>query len=264
MHHHQLFELEDKPWLPVPIRDAATDYLRFLIELVRPYHAVVDHLDEALRHCGEVQIIDLCSGGGGPWLGLQGALQARGLSVQVCLTDRYPNLEAWQRLQQLSQGLINFVVESVDAQQVPPYLKGFRTIFSSFHHFSPDEALAILQNAVDQHEGIAIFEAVQRHPWVILLACLNPFIVLLLTPFIRPFRWSRLFWTYVIPAVPFVVLFDGIISFLRSYAVTELQELSRKLSGSKFYWDTGTARGGLLPVTYLIGYPAEASNKTAP
>jgi hypothetical protein len=36
------------------------------------------------------------------------------------------------------------------------------------------------------------------------------------TPWIRPFRWSRLLWTYVVPIIPAVLLFDGIVSCLRT------------------------------------------------
>jgi len=41
---------------------------------------------------------------------------------------------------------------------VPAELKGLRTMFTSFHHFLPEEARAVLQNAVDAGEGIGIFE----------------------------------------------------------------------------------------------------------
>jgi hypothetical protein len=33
----------------------------------------------------------------------------------------------------------------------------------------------------------------------------------LTAPFIRPFRFSRLFWTYVITVIPFVLFFDGVV-----------------------------------------------------
>ena len=61
---------------------------------------------------------------------------------------------------------------------------------------------------------------------------LAPIVVLLLTPAIRPFRWSRLFWTYVIPAVPALVLFDGIVSCLRIYSPEELRALEETAAES--------------------------------
>jgi hypothetical protein len=76
----------------------------------------------------------------------------------------------------------------------------------------------------------------------------------------RPFRWSRLFWTYVIPIVPFVVLFDGVVSCLRTYRPRELREIIGKLTGSEYEWKVGEYLGmqNSMSITYLIGYPRAA------
>jgi hypothetical protein len=71
-----------------------------------------------------------------------------------------------------------------------------------------------------------------RRPLVVAAIFLMPLVVLLVTPMIRPFRWSRLFWTYLVPAVPFLVLFDGVVSCLRTYTPDELRELTRGLGDS--------------------------------
>jgi hypothetical protein len=44
-----------------------------------------------------------------------------------------------------------------------------------------------------------------------------PLAVLVLTPAIRPFRWSRLFWTYLVPVIPASILFDSVVSLFRIY-----------------------------------------------
>src|SRR5258708_28629460 len=96
-------------------------------------------------------------------------------------------------------------------------VKGFRTMFTSFHHVSPEEARAILQNAVDAGEGIGIFEITRRAPLTIGLMfpwALMPFIC---TPWIRPFRWSPLLWPYLFPIIPLVFLFVGVLSCLPTY-----------------------------------------------
>ena len=46
------------------------------------------------------------------------------------------------------------------------------------------------------------------------------------TPLIRPLRWSRLLWTYLIPLVPVITLFEGLVSCLRTYSVQELHDLA--------------------------------------
>ena len=86
---------------------------------------------------------------------------------------------------------------------------------------------------------------------------LVPLMVLLTTPFIRPFRWSRLLWTYLIPVVPFVSLFDGLVSNLRTYNVRELLQLTEAMDAKSFQWEIGEVKSpaGPIPITYLIGVP---------
>jgi hypothetical protein len=53
------------------------------------------------------------------------------------------------------------------------------------------------------------------------------------------------------------LLFDGVVSCLRTYRPPELRELIKKLSGIEYQWEAGErsrASGGT-PITYLIGYP---------
>jgi hypothetical protein len=83
--------------------------------------------------------------------------------------------------------------------------KDFGTMFSSFHHFPPNEATAILQDAVDNRQGIAVFEAARRRPLSIVLTFLVPLAAFCTVPLIRPFRFSRIFWTYLMPVIPLVL-----------------------------------------------------------
>jgi hypothetical protein len=81
--------------------------------------------------------------------------------------------------------------------------------------------------------------------------------VLLFTPFIRPFRWSRLFWTYVIPLVPLMVWWDATVSCLRTYTPDELREMVAHLGVDDYTWDVGVVRVALpqASMTYLMGTP---------
>src|ERR1019366_8110531 len=143
-------------------------------------------------------IVDVCSGGGGPWLDLSQKLRGGTAVYRICLTDKFPNLAAFENVKSASAKGIDFYRSSVDAAKVPVELDGFRTMFSSFHHFPPAQARAILQNAVDARQGIGIFEITSRTASAVgmmFLWFLTPFAF---TPSIRPFRWSRLLYTYVL------------------------------------------------------------------
>jgi hypothetical protein len=82
-----------------------------------------------------------------------------------------------------------------------------------------------------------------------------PLFAWLLTPRIRPFRWSRVLLTYLVPLIPLVVLWDGLVSCLRTRTPEELSALSR--SFPQYNWQAGYARGpgSWLAAVYLIGRP---------
>ena len=254
-----LIEIPDQDWCPRTVRDGETDYLQCVIATTKPYAAMVPILAAALQRTGTRQVLDLCSGAAGPWLWLQPVLAERAVSVSVCLTDKYPNLDALRQSNHLTHHSINYHRQSVDATRVPEELTGFRTIFSAFHHFRPEQACAVLTDAVHKRQGIAVFEGTQHSVLALLLMLLVPLMVLLMTPFIRPFRWSRLLWTYLIPVMPFIVLFDGLVSCLRTYSVEELRGLTARLATNDYHWDIGTvkSKAGLVTITYLIGVPNE-------
>lgn len=259
MRRIQFFEIEDQYWLPSSIRNGITDFLQFAVDHGDLYKGFAIRLSEALNRSGETQIIDLCSGAGGPMKSLLKHIPEfkRG-RIKVHLTDYYPNLPALSELAHTAPTSFTYSKESVSALDVPPSLKGFRTLFSSFHHFNKQDATRIVQDAMAKQCGIAIAESTQRHVLLLAYMALTPLLVLLTSPFQKPFRWSRLFWTYVIPVVPLAVAFDGFVSCLRTYSPEELMEIVRNVTGSESYeWQAGVERFGALPigVTYLIGYP---------
>ncbi|QNP50811.1 hypothetical protein H9L05_11505 [Hymenobacter qilianensis] len=126
-------------------------------------------------------------------------------------------------------GQIDYEITPVDATAVPAHLTGFRTIFSAFHHFTPAAAEAILADAVRQGAGIGVFEGAGKHWHEILLAwTILPIMQVMATPFMPPFRLSRLFFTFIIPLIPFCTIWDGTVSILRMYPTDRLLALACK------------------------------------
>jgi hypothetical protein len=261
MQRLHLIEIEDQDWCPRSVRDATTDYLQFSFAATKTYAAMIPMLAAGLQRTGSRRVLDLCSGAAGPWLWLRPALAELGLNVSICLTDKYPNLEGFERASRLTNQAISYHPQPVDPIQVPADLLGFRTMFSAFHHFRPEQARAVLADAVRHRQGIGIFEATQRHPLALLFALLAPLGVLIVTPFIRPFRWPRLFWTYVLPLVPLVTLFDGLVSCLRTYSVQDLRDLAANVDANNYHWDIGSVKSKTTPmaITYLVGVPMVSS-----
>ncbi len=253
----QLFELEDCDWFPSIVRDFSTDYLRFVQTAMRLHEPVVPVLADALLRSGSTEIVDLCSGASGPIVPVLQGLRDRDIAARATLTDRFPNTRAFERARSISNGWITYVRTPVDARSVPRELRGFRTIFNAFHHFSPDDARAIIRDAVAARQPLGIFEIPERTHFVVLSTLLAPLMVLVATPFIQPFRWSRLLLTYIVPAVPLTSLWDGVVSQLRAYTCDELRSLVRDVGADHYTWKIGKVRIRKLPssLTYLVGYP---------
>ena len=264
----QFFEFEDQQWLPIGIRNGITDFIQFAVVRSNLYDRFLPRLVSAIRRSGSSSVVDLCSGAGGPWSSLLPTVrELAGMPrLTLCLTDLFPNRPALGALAKLDPaGLTRSADFSVSATKVPDDLRGFRTLFSSFHHFPEQAASEILADAIRHRQGICIAESTQRHPLLIAYMLLTPALVLLSSPFQKPFRWSRMFWTYIVPAVPLAVMFDGVVSCLRTYSPQELLSLCRNIPGHEsFDWDAGIERIGKLPigVTYLIGLPKTSQSLT--
>ena len=257
MARFQLFEWEDQPWFPKRLRHYMVDYLDFLAGLsAKPFEAIAAKIGSALDKTKVYHLVDLCSGSGGPIEQLLGLLRTA-RPPTVVLTDLFPNTAAFERVHQRSQGRIGFERGPVDAGRVPERLTGFRTLFNSFHHFKPVMARRILRDCVDKRQGIAVVEVVSRSAPAILSVIINSLLLFLVTPFIKPFSPGRLIFTYLVPAVPACILWDGLVSCLRVYSLSELDALIEPDMRAAFEWETGKCYLGNSPfyVTYLIGVP---------
>ena len=258
MRRYHVVEFEDLPWFPSILRDYTTDFLQFMVNHFDFYQGLVPIISRGMEAAGSDNIIDLASGGGGGWRGIIQPLQALHPDLKITLTDRYPNVQAFTALESQYGDTVRPVTASVDALAVPPELTGLRTQFLSFHHFRPEAARQILQNAVDQRAPLLIVEIQNRDGVNLLKHMLSPVSVLLTAPFIRPFRWGRLFLTWVLPVLPFVVWWDGLASVLRTYSEEEIRTMIASLDGGeKYNWEIDCDRGGPAPVYYVAGFPNE-------
>lgn len=256
-----LRELHDLRWFPSLWRDLFTDALSCFEAGKDIYAPVADLLAPLMEGSRDLTIVDLCSGAGLPVVSVLDALDEDVASgVRVVLTDKYPNVAALERLACESSGRISLMKVSVDALDVPGDLVGFRTLFSSFHHFDEDSARAILSDAVAKRQGIGVFEFTDRRLLPRLLYYGLPLLIWLLrsTPSFRPYRRHRIFWTYIIPIVPLALCWDGIVSCLRSYSKSELRGLIDEFNDVDYCWDIGCVESTRpFRVTYLIGRPVE-------
>lgn len=96
-----------------------------------------------------------------------------------------------------------------------------------------------------------IFELQERTVDSILTMFLLGFLMFFVTPFYFWRSPGHLFFTYIIPIIPFVVVFDGIVSSLRTRTAEEVQEMMAQCGASTEGW---TFKSGHEQHTYPTGY----------
>lgn len=256
-----LFEFLDQSWLPGALRDGGVAFLETMYRVSNGANkAFGEKMAAVLRETGEREILDLCSGGAGPVLHTLPALRAALGSVKVTLSDLFPARDGIERVAALQDPDVRYLTTPVDATSPPAALGGLRTICGGFHHLRPAQARAVLSDAFARRRPIAIFEATARKAPLFLFGWFIPLVALVMTPRIRPLRASQLLLTYVLPALPLLILWDGLVSVLRTYTPDELRALTADLQAPDYRWEIGEQRVEGVPVAlpYLLGIPQRA------
>ncbi|MEC0251908.1 hypothetical protein [Bacillus halotolerans] len=265
----QLFEFMDFEWFPKFLRDLITDVLNSMLKKGSPYDDIIPVIKKVMKKSDTNQIVDLCSGGGGPWLGMIDTLQKEDESVKLTLTDKFPNKEAIERITKDCNNKLVYIPESVDAAEVPADLKGMRTIFGGFHHMNSSDAKAIFKNAAEKRQGIVVGESMLMPPgfaWTILpiLILLSPlFLIFYWIQFAKVIRgdiqtiFARLIFTYLIPIAPLVMMFDGFVSIVRIYTKKDLEEIVHSIEAEGYTWEVNMVqtKKNQPPIVYVAGYP---------
>lgn len=218
---------------------------------------------EQLQNPSTYSFVDICAGGGGPTPTIEkqvnNQLTEDGKEpAKFKLTDLSPHVDEWTRLSKRSSN-IDFVpepVNAIDARDLAEKGKKECRLFSlAFHHLDDDVAAAVLKNTIETADAIvyvrliliclhwpglntdavfvlsSIFELQNRS----LLGLINVLGVGLGASLVTLFYfWQdpiHLLFTYLIPIIPFVFIFDGVVSCLRTRSHDEVLSLLRQYPG---------------------------------
>ena len=255
------------PYFRAKVQDALTLMWTLDLPIIRscsPAALVATTLQCVLQNnIFDYTYIDFCAGAGGPTPFIEKELNVRMRKdhiitrsakdtdrmynaeggVNFVLTDIAPHLEAWRAAARKSENL-HYIATSVDAADAPRDLlkpfqkkdsifevsqKMFRLFNLAFHHFDDHLASKILQNTLATSDGFGIFE-LQGRTFSSLITCSLMWPLLwIVSPYYFWRSPGHLFFTYIIPIIPFVVVFDGYVSSLRTRTGDEiLAMLERK------------------------------------
>ena len=208
----KLRELEDFAWFPAILRKYQMELIGNMSTWLLVYSSSITFLRELLVKYRITKITDLCSGSGLPAIHIHDRL--KDVLTTTTLTDIYPQTPI------VSKG-VTYLSTPVDVLKVIPEEGQLYTMYNSFHHFSESEMRQLIKKLTESKSKFLIVE-ILRPDWLSFLQVTfaSTLGVLIFTPFIRPFEWKRLFFTYIIPLNIFTVLIDGWISVIKSKSVS--------------------------------------------
>ncbi|MGD8494690.1 MAG: class I SAM-dependent methyltransferase, partial [Gemmatimonadales bacterium] len=236
-----------------------TGYLQVMIERLRLYDAAAPVIAHLLKDTGGRQIVDLCSGSGGPWPGLLARIAADGVDAHIVLTDLVPAHHDPAGLD--GHPAITYHPASVSALDVPAELPGLRTMFTALHHFGPEQVREIFVAAQRDNVPFAAFEATARSLRGLLTVMAVPLLVLWLMPRVESAHPLALLLTYLPPILPLMIGWDGVASTFRSHTEDELRELVDGISEPGYRWTVRRqgVRGLPVKVLQVVGQPKRAA-----
>ncbi len=246
-----LVELEDLPGFPSVLRTQQVEFIGWLVDWFGIYATVVPLLSAGLARVGSTQVTDLGSGSGGPINYL--ARQPELAQVKFLLTDRYPSSTDAVPTDAVPTQVV-WHPDPVDALSPSAPGTGVLTLFNAFHHFTPTQQQQLLH--LHASRGLLVFEVLQPTVITFLKILLTTTIgQLLLAPFVRPFRWERLLFTYLLPVNLITIPWDGLVSVLRSNHPAVLVQRLRSAVPNGYTLDGGTVGPWWAPVTWVSCLP---------
>ena len=252
-----LFEFEDFDWYPESFRNLQTDFLQLIMQTFNVFENVYPRIFDVVKKTKQRHFIDLGSGGGGVIKLLRKAYKNTFQeSFRATLTDKHPNIEAFKKINKDTNGEVDFYETSVDINNIPKELNGFWTVFNVFHHLSPYTATKFLKSTVIRSVPLVIIEPLDKNILTIMFqSFFLVFFLFLTVPFLRSFNLKILIFTYLIPILPFCIVWDGWISVLKVYSLEDMKRIIRIADYTgKFEWDLGTEKHKFGRVNYLVGY----------
>ena len=208
-------ELEDYSWFPAILRNFQTEFIGFVVTTFNVYNVFIQHLKTL--PLSVQSMTDLCSGSGEPAITI---FRKSNCFSSLLLSDKYPSLL------KVNDDKISYEIQRTDVLEMDFKHGTCYTMFNAIHHFQDEEKLKIVQKIQISGSDAFIVEVLEPTIFCLLKIVFTTTIgCLLLTPFIHPFSFMRLFFTYILPVNILTITFDGIVSVLKSRTVKHYQKL---------------------------------------
>lgn len=241
----RLPELEDSPHFPPVLRRLQVEFIGWLVRFFRVYAPLVEQLKQYAMRLPGNSLVELGAGSGQVLMPYIKNLDP----LKLVLSDKFP--------ESLPPDNSNYLVirESVDALQEFD-ASGMRVFFNAFHHFNNAEQIQIAQ--IHAPHGLCIAEILQPSLFDFLKILITTTVgTLLFTPFVRPFRLTRILFTYLIPVGLISICWDGLVSVLKTDRVETIKLRLKPNLADNYQIECGHCGSFLFRVHYLFILPSK-------
>ncbi|MDF1821545.1 MAG: hypothetical protein P1U64_08230 [Alcanivoracaceae bacterium] len=258
----QAFEFMDLPQTPRVLRDSVVESLGNAMRWSGVCKTAAPVFGEFFNRLENDTVLDLCSGSGEPAAAMLEALKDSGGKLpRFMVSDLFPVVHHMAQAASKHPDHIEVISSPLDATDVPAvYAHGGRMVVSAFHHFPPALARRILEDSAKKGKPIFIMEPMTRkgrgalHMGVYFVAAnfLNPFLS-------KQDRLLKALFTYLIPLIPLMATWDGLVSIVRMYTREDFEALVEGID-TDFHWEFRQVTSGLdSTVSIYMGWPRTVS-----
>ena len=171
---------------------------------------------------------------------------------KAILSDKYPDVSFVNSLQ------TEYLPGAADVLMLLPQPSTLYTMYNSFHHFSDNEQRSLVQKMVQPGSCFCFVEILEPGFFTLIrILFASTILQVFSAPFVKPFSLARLFFTYVIPVNLLTVLYDGIISVLKSKTAGQYRQLLTNISEGDYAITVNSYGSWKGRVIYIKGIPGK-------
>jgi hypothetical protein len=233
-----------------------TEILGKTVKAGNIYEPATPLFQDFCKKAESAAVLDLCSGSGEASRIFIDSLNKNNLpKLQFYLSDLNPidNAQKTALPENTSRIEVGIDASSINENDVPQHQA--RMMIAAFHHFHPQQAKKILQDAVNKQKAIFIVEPFPKRLSTTLPFFLHSFIPGAINPLsCENDRLLKAVFTYLIPIIPLMGWWDTIISALRMYTEEDYYAMVADMDDYNWqYYELAGALNGA--ITVFTGIP---------
>ncbi len=254
MKRNRNWQFSQSSWMPKVLKNFMPEFLDFIVSLVEANKPFLDILQ--LSPDKKIEFYLYAPEVGGSSVHLVSHLRKQFPESTIHVISNELSSARKEHLQRV-QPLLN-EASFIHLKEIPKKTTHMQRIVISInqaHLLCDQKLIAQLNLMTNLFDQILIGEGNNKSVrQVIGMLLLSPLVALALSPRVKPFRWSRLFFTYVIPIFPIMISWDGIVALFKIRSPEQIRCLAETRCNPGWAWQSGKSpnnRGGF--VIYLYG-----------